>query len=148
MKCPYCTSESTEVIETRDNEDLTVTRRRRTCSKCGKRFTTYERVEKVPLVVVKKNGSRQSFDRQKLYSGIKKAAEKTSLQFADIEQIVSEIEMELKGEDSTEIKSRQIGDLVAKKLKKKDKVAYIRFASVFRSFVDLEDFEREMKKLV
>lgn len=148
MKCPYCTHETTEVVETRDSEDLSVTRRRRECPKCTKRFTTYERVETVPLVVIKKNGSRESFDREKLAGGIRKAAEKTTVKYQDIEEIVDEVERELRGSDSIEVVSQKIGQMVAMRLKKKDKVAYIRFASVFRQFVDLEEFEKELHKLL
>ena len=148
MKCPYCTNQTTEVVETRDSEDLSVVRRRRECPKCGKRFTTYERVETVPLVVLKKNGTRESFDPEKLKNGIRKAAEKTSVTHNDIEQIIDEVERELRGGESTEIPSRKIGEMVAVRLKKKDKVAYIRFSSVFRRFVDLEEFEKELHKLL
>lgn len=148
MKCPYCTHETTEVVETRDSEDLSVTRRRRECAKCTKRFTTYERVETVPLVVIKKGGARESFDREKLASGIRKAAEKTTVTHGDIEVIVEEVERELRGGESIEVESKRIGQMVATRLKKKDKVAYIRFASVFRQFVDLEEFERELHKLL
>jgi transcriptional repressor NrdR len=148
MKCPYCNHESTEVVETRDSEDLAVTRRRRECAKCLKRFTTYERVETVTLIVIKKSGSRENFDREKLINGIKRATEKTSVTHAHIEQLVDEIERELRGADSIEIESKKIGQMVAMRLKKIDKVAYIRFASVFRRFVDLEDFEKEVQKLL
>ncbi len=148
MKCPYCSNESTEVIETRDSEDLTVTRRRRNCPKCEKRFTTYERVETVPLTVVKKDERRETFDREKLKRGIWRASGKTKIKASDVDRIVDEVERELIGGDSTEITSKKIGELVAKQLKKLDKVAYIRFASVFRRFVDVEDFEREVKKLL
>lgn len=148
MKCPYCTSDTTEVIETRESEDLTVTRRRRNCPKCGKRFTTYERIESVPLTVVKKDNRRESFDRDKLMRGIWRASGKTSITQENMNTIVNEVERELIGGDSTEIPSKKIGQLVAKRLKKLDKVAYIRFASVFQQFVDVEDFERELKKLI
>ncbi len=148
MKCPYCTNETTEVVETRDSEDLAVTRRRRECPKCTKRFTTYERVETVPLVVIKKSGARESFDREKLAGGMRKAAEKTTVTHKDIEEIVDEIERELRSGDSIEIESKKIGQMIATRLKKKDKVAYIRFASVFRRFVDLEEFEKELHKLL
>lgn len=148
MKCPYCTHNTTEVVETRDSEDLSVTRRRRECSKCGKRFTTYERVETVPLIVIKKTGARESFAREKLASGIRKAAEKTTVTHQDIEQIVDEVERELRGGESIEVESKKIGQMVAVRLKKKDKVAYIRFASVFKRFVDLEEFEKELHKLL
>lgn len=148
MKCPYCTYDNTEVVETRDNDDLSVTRRRRECTKCGKRFTTYERVETVALVVLKKSGERESFDREKLSRGIRKAADKTSITHIDIDAIVDEIERELRGADSIEVNSKAIGEMVAVRLKKKDKVAYIRFSSVFKRFVDLEEFERELHKLL
>lgn len=148
MKCPYCQNENTDVIETRESEDLSVTRRRRTCTKCEKRFTTYERVESVPLTVIKKDERRESFDREKLKRGIWRASGKTSIKAADVDRIVDEVERELIGGEGTEIGSKKIGELVARRLKKLDKIAYIRFASVFRRFVDIEDFEKEVKKLL
>lgn len=148
MKCPYCNHEETEVLETRDSEDLAVTRRRRSCAKCEKRFTTYERIESVPLTVIKKDERRESFDREKLKRGIVRSSGKTTVKADDVDRIVDEVERELIGGDTTEVSSKKIGELVAKRLKKLDKVAYIRFASVFRSFVDVEDFEREVKKLL
>ena len=148
MKCPYCNHETTEVLETRDSEDLAVTRRRRTCSKCEKRFTTYERIESVPLTVIKKDERRETFDREKLKRGIWRASGKTTIKAEDVDRIVDEVERELIGGETTEVTSKKIGELVAKRLKKLDKVAYIRFASVFRRFVDVEDFEREVKKLL
>ncbi len=148
MKCPYCNHENTEVLETRDSEDLAVTRRRRTCTKCEKRFTTYERIESVPITVIKKDDRRETFDREKLKRGIWRASGKTTIKAGDVDRIVDEVERELIGGDTTEETSKRIGELVAKRLKKLDKVAYIRFASVFRSFVDVEDFEKEVKKLL
>ena len=148
MKCPYCGSKETEVVETRDSEDLETIRRRRACIKCEKRFTTYERVENVNLVVIKKDGKRQQFDRDKLRSGIIRSCEKTSVSMDDIEKIVTEVEMELRGADSVEVDSKKIGQMVSGKLKKLDKIAYIRFSSVFKRFVDIEDFEKEVKKLI
>lgn len=148
MKCPYCQHTDTEVIETRDSEDLSVTRRRRHCAKCEKRFTTYERIESVPLTVVKKDDRRETFDRDKLARGIWRASGKTTLKADDVTKIVDEVERELIGGDTTEVASKKIGDLVAKRLKKLDKIAYIRFSSVFRRFVDIEDFEKEVKKLL
>ena len=148
MKCPYCTNADTEVIETRDSEDLTVTRRRRTCAKCEKRFTTYERVEHVPLTVIKKDERRESFDREKLKRGIWRASGKTTIKVDDVDRIVDEVERELITGETTEVVSKRIGELVAKRLKKLDKIAFIRFASVFRQFVDIEDFEKEVKKLL
>jgi len=147
MLCPFCGHQESKVLETRESEDLKITRRRRECLKCQKRFTTYERVETSPLVVIKKGGRREEFDRDKLKRGLIKACEKTKISVEKIEEIVDWVERKLRSEDSAEVKSEKIGRLVAQKLKKIDKVAYIRFASVFRSFVDLEDFEREFKKL-
>jgi len=148
MKCPYCANDNTEVLETRDSEDLTVTRRRRNCPKCEKRFTTYERVEYVPLTVIKKDERREQFDREKLRRGIWRASGKTRIKEEDVNRIVDEVERELISGDSTEVASKKIGELVARRLKKLDKIAYIRFSSVFRSFVDIEDFEKEIKKLI
>jgi len=148
MKCPYCGSKETEVVETRDSEDLETIRRRRSCLKCEKRFTTYERVENVTLVVIKNDGRREQFNRDKLKNGIIRSCEKTTVSVEKIEKIVTEIERELRGADSVEVESKKIGQLVATKLKKLDKVAYIRFSSVFKRFVDIEDFEKEVKRLI
>lgn len=148
MKCPYCASSETEVIETRDSEDLETIRRRRACLKCEKRFTTYERIETINLTVIKKDGKREQFDRGKLKNGILKACEKTRVPVEKIEKIVAEVERELRGAESVEVESKKIGQMVANKLKKIDKVAYIRFSSVFRRFVDVEDFEKEVKRLI
>jgi transcriptional repressor NrdR len=148
MKCPYCGSKDTEVVETRDSEDLETIRRRRACVKCEKRFTTYERVETVNLVVIKKDGKREQFNRDKLKNGILRSCEKTTVSVEDIEKIVTEVERELRGADSVEVESKRIGQMVAARLKKIDKIAYIRFSSVFKRFVDVEDFEKEVKKLI
>ncbi|MDO8460941.1 MAG: transcriptional regulator NrdR [bacterium] len=148
MKCPYCGVNETEVVETRDSEDLETIRRRRSCLKCEKRFTTYERIENINLVVIKKDGKREQFNRDKLKSGLLRACEKTKVPVDAIEKIVTEVERELRGADSVEIESKKIGQLAANKLKKIDKVAYIRFSSVFRRFVDVEDFEKEVRRLI
>ena len=148
MKCPYCGSKETEVVETRDSEDLETIRRRRACIKCEKRFTTYERVENVNLVVIKKDGKREQFNRDKLKNGILRSCEKTKVTVEDIDKLVTEIEMELRGGESVEVESKKIGQMVSAKLKKLDKIAYIRFSSVFKRFVDVEDFEKEVKKLI
>ncbi|OGG17955.1 transcriptional regulator NrdR [Candidatus Gottesmanbacteria bacterium RIFCSPHIGHO2_02_FULL_39_14] len=148
MRCPFCDHQDTEVVETRDSEDLSTIRRRRECIKCTKRFTTYERVERVPLIVIKKDGRKEQFDRDKLKHGILKSCEKTIVGIEDIEKIVDDVEKELRSLDTIEVESKKIGQLVAQKLKKIDKIAYIRFASVFRRFVDLEDFEKELQKLL
>lgn len=148
MKCPYCSKDDSEVIETRDSEDLSATRRRRECASCKKRFTTYERVENVLLYVIKKDQRREPFSREKLRSGLLRACEKTTVSLEQIEKIVSEIEMDIRNADTIEIESKKIGQMVASKLKKNDKVAYIRFASVFRHFVDVDDFASEVQKLI
>ncbi len=148
MKCPFCAVFETEVIETRDSEDGAITRRRRACIKCEKRFTTYERVEVEPLIIVKKDKRREQFSRDKLRRGILKACEKTTVSLETIEKLVDEIERELRAAASSEIESQKVGKIVANKLKKVDKLAYIRFASVFRRFVDLEDLEKELKKIL
>jgi transcriptional repressor NrdR len=148
MKCPYCGTDQTEVVETRDSGELETIRRRRSCLSCGKRFTTYERIENVNLYVIKKDGKREQFDRDKLKKGIITACEKTKVSADAIEKIVTEVERELRNRDTLEYKSREIGDMIAKRLKKLDQVAYIRFASVFKRFVDIEDFEKEVRKLI
>ena len=148
MRCPYCGAKNSEVVETRDSEDMETIRRRRACLSCGKRFTTYERIENIHLIVIKKDKRREQFNRDKLRSGILKACEKTVIPADIIERAVNEIIREIRSLDSVEVESKQIGDMVAIRLKKLDKVAYIRFASVFRRFVDIEDFETEVKKLV
>ncbi len=148
MKCPYCGSKESEVVETRDSEDIGTIRRRRACLKCEKRFTTYERVENIYLVVIKKDGRREQFNRDKLKSGIMRSSEKTKVSLEIIDKIVADIERDLRSSDSVEIESKKIGQLVAEKLKKIDKVAYIRFSSVFKRFVDIEDFEKEVRRLI
>jgi transcriptional repressor NrdR len=148
MKCPYCGSTESEVVETRASEDVDTIRRRRECLKCKKRFTTYERIENVNLVVIKKDGKREQFDRDKLKRGIVRSCEKTTVSMEAIEKIVTEVERELRGADSVEVESKKIGQMVAMRLKKIDKVAYIRFSSVFKRFVDVEDFEEEVKRLI
>lgn len=148
MHCPYCGNKETEVVETRDSEDLETIRRRRACLKCEKRFTTYERVENIHLLVIKKDGRREQFNRDKLRAGLLRACEKTTVPIDAIDKIVTEVERELRSGESVEIESKKIGQMAANKLKKIDKVAYIRFSSVFRRFVDVEDFEREVSKLI
>jgi transcriptional repressor NrdR len=148
MKCPYCGSTDSEVVETRGSEEVDTIRRRRECINCKKRFTTYERIENVNLVVIKKDGKREQFDRDKLQRGIIRSCEKTGVSMEEIEKIVTEVERELRGADSVEIESKKIGQMIAMRLKKIDKVAYIRFASVFKRFVDIEDFQEEVKRLI
>jgi transcriptional repressor NrdR len=148
MFCIFCKHTDTEVIETRVSDDGTTIRRRRQCPKCERRFTTYERVEELPILVIKRDGSRERFDREKLRNGVLKATEKTKVTADQVEKVLTSVEQELKEKDSTEIESGIVGNLVAKYLKKIDKIAYIRFASVFRRFVDVEDFEKELRKLL
>lgn len=148
MHCPYCKNNNTEVVETRAGDEGNNIRRRRLCGNCSKRFTTYERVENLTLLVKKKDGRSERFSREKLKGGILKAVEKTTVTLEQIEKIVDEIERELLGSDSVEVESKKIGRLVATNLKKLDKIAYIRFASVFKNFLDIEEFEKEVKKLL
>lgn len=148
MRCPYCGSKETEVVETRDSDDLETIRRRRACIQCQKRFTTYERVETVNLIVIKKDKKREQFNRDKLRNGLARSCEKTTVSVQDLDRIVVEIERELRGGDSVEVESKRIGQMVATRLKKLDKVAYIRFSSVFKRFVDIEDFEKEVQRLL
>jgi len=124
-----------------------VVRRRRKCLDCGRRFTTYERVEKSPILVLKRDGKRERFDEVKLKEGIIKAVEKTKVSGDDVERIVSEIAGKIRQSERAEVESREIGEMVAEELKKKDKIAYIRFASVFKRFVDLDDLQKEISKL-
>lgn len=148
MKCPYCGNRETEVVETRVGEDLETIRRRRACLSCEKRFTTYERIETVPLIVIKKDGRREQFNRGKLRDGLLSACEKTTVSIQQVDRIVDEVERELRAGDSVEVESKKIGQMVASRLKKMDKVAYIRFSSVFRQFVDVEEFEKEIRRLI
>ena len=147
MKCPFCDSDDTYVVETRETRD-DVTRRRRECVKCKKRFTTYERVELSPLVVIKKNGVRATFDRQKVKMGILKSCEKRPVSLEDIDNITSEIDSLIKNKETTDIHSSYIGRMVMSRLKKLDKVSYIRFASVYKDFKDPEEFQEALDKLV
>ncbi len=146
MKCPYCLAEETKVVDKRDSE--TSTRRRRECLKCAKRFTTHERVDHVELIIVKKNGNRERFDRDKVRLGMIKACEKRPVSTKSIEESLDKIEIELRAMDTTEVPSSKIGNAIMKYLKKLDKVAYIRFASVYKDFTDVEEFQEELKKLL
>jgi len=147
MKCPFCGNEESKVVDKRDTDSGSATRRRRECLKCEKRFTTYERLETSSITVVKKDGAREQFDRAKIISGVTKACEKRPVSHEDIEKLTDEVEAELKTAEEAEIPSTKVGELVVKKLKKLDKVAYIRFASVYKEFKDLDDFEKELQKL-
>ncbi len=146
MRCPFCYHESLKVIDKREHSNDTI-RRRRECLKCGRRFTTYERIEGLGIRVVKKSGAREQFDRNKLMRGILRACEKRPITSEQIEEMVRDIEIELRSNDTPEVHSKIIGELVMDKLKKVDKVAYVRFASVYRDFADLKSFEEVIKRL-
>jgi len=147
MLCPFCRSQDTSVLESRDSEDGEVTRRRRECKNCQKRFTTYERVENISLKVVKKDGSVEDYDREKIKEGVVKACEKSNCQDEDIEAILDDIEMRLMARKSTQVSSSDIGRMILTRLKKLDKVAYLRFASVFLEFKDVDEFKTEIKEI-
>ena len=147
MKCQYCSSVETKVVDKRELEECAVTRRRRECLQCAKRFTTYERADPVDLIILKKDGSKENFDRDKLAAGIKKACQKLPISDEKIEDMIDTIEHVLKNMDCAEIKSEVIGEHVMAMLKKVDKVAYLRFASVYRNFKDAEEFVSEYKKM-
>jgi transcriptional repressor NrdR len=147
MKCPKCGSQDLKVNEKRDLEAEASIRRRRECNECGNRFTTYERIEIPSLLVVKKSGEKELFDRDKMAVGIKKALEKRPFEEDKVEEIIDELEREVNQHTDGEIKSTEIGDMVVKKLKETDHVAYLRFASVYKSFEDVESFEKELKEL-
>ncbi|MBP3486439.1 MAG: transcriptional regulator NrdR, partial [Oscillospiraceae bacterium] len=147
-KCPYCGYSESKVIDSRPTEEGSSIRRRRECLACKKRFTTYETVESLPMVVVKKDGSRQSFDRRKVLGGMIRACEKRPVALAELEKIADEIEQELQNGMDREISTAQIGELVMNRLKKVDEVAYVRFASVYRQFKDIDTFMSELTKLL
>ena len=148
MKCPFCGFLESKVIDSRPAEEGASIRRRRECLACQKRFTTYELVEHLPLVVVKRDGSRQSFDRAKLINGLVRACEKRPVSLAQLEKIADEIEQELQSALEREVSTIEIGEMVMKRLKNVDEVAYVRFASVYRSFKDINTFMDELTKLL
>ncbi|CAK7072524.1 transcriptional regulator NrdR [Tissierella carlieri] len=148
MKCPFCSYFESKVIDSRPTDEGQAIRRRRECIECGKRFTTYEKIEEIPLIVVKKDGNRQSYNRNKLLNGIIKACEKRPVSVGTIEGIVDDIEKNLYNSLQKEIKSEEIGEMVMNKLKDVDEVSYVRFASVYRQFKDLNSFMEELKKIL
>ena len=147
MRCPYCENEDSKVIDSRHTEDGRAIRRRRECEACGRRFTTYEKIEEMILMVVKKDGSRQAFDRNKLLNGIVRACEKRPVAYADMEKIVDD-QIPVITEPYMEVDSKFIGELVMERLKDLDEVAYVRFASVYRQFTDINTFVQEVEKLL
>ena len=148
MKCPYCGYKESKVIDSRPAEEGSSIRRRRECLSCAKRFTTYETVESLPMVVIKKDGSRQSFDRNKVLRGIQRSCEKRPVPVADMERMALEIEQELQNSLEREVSTEYIGELVMDKLRAVDEVAYVRFASVYRQFKDIDTFMKELNKLL
>lgn len=148
MKCPYCNYCESKVVDSRSTEENTSIRRRRECLNCSERFTTYERIEELPLMVVKKGGSQEFFDRNKLLTGILKACEKRPIQRKMLEDLVKDVERELRNQMETEVRSEKLGELVMERLKDVDEVAYVRFASVYRQFKDINIFKQELEKLL
>ena len=148
MKCPYCGFKESKVVDSRPAEEGNSIRRRRECLSCSKHFTTYETVESLPMVVVKRDGSRQTFDRRKLVNGMLRACEKRPVSVAQLEKLGEEIEQELQNSLEREISTEHVGELVMDKLKGVDEVAYVRFASVYRQFKDINTFMRELNKLL
>ncbi len=148
MKCPFCEFDESKVIDSRPTDEGEAIRRRRECLSCGKRFTTYEKIETIPLMVVKKDGSRQMFDREKLLNGIIRACEKRPVATSDMERIVNEIESATQNLLEREISSQRIGEMVMERLPEIDEVAYVRFASVYRQFKDINTFVEEVNKLL
>lgn len=147
MKCPVCSADEDKVLESRTIGEGSAIRRRRECQSCKARFTSYERVEEKPLVVIKKDGSRQNYNREKIIAGVRKACEKRPVSVETIDQIADEIEKFLYSEYGKEVPTTQIGQMISEKLQKVDPVAYVRFASVYRQFESVSDFVREIKGL-
>ena len=148
MKCPFCGSDNTRVIDSRPADDNTSIRRRRLCDDCGKRFTTYEKVETIPLIIIKKDNNREAYDRAKLEAGVLRACHKRPVSANQLNELVESVEIEIFNMEAKEIPSQDIGELVMNKLKDLDAVAYVRFASVYREFKDINTFMDELKKVL
>lgn len=148
MKCPFCGCSSSKVVDSRPTDEEAAIRRRRECEKCGKRFTTYEKIEGMPLIIVKKDGSREVYQRNKILNGLIRACQKRPVSISTIEALVDDIEKELYNSMEKEIESKKIGEMVMNRLKKLDDVAYVRFASVYRQFKDINTFLEELHKLI
>ena len=148
MKCPFCSHENTRVIDSRPAEDNNSIRRRRVCDECGKRFTTYEKIETIPLIIIKKDNNRETYDRAKIEAGVLRACHKRPVSAQQITALVDEVENEVTNMEEKEIESRVIGELLMNKLKDLDPVAYVRFASVYREFKDVNTFMDELKKML
>ncbi len=147
MRCPKCGCEESKVVDSRPSENNDAIRRRRECIQCGYRFTTYERREETPIVVIKKDGSKETFNRQKLMRGLVAATVKRNIPIAKLDALIDDMESELRDSGVTEISSKEIGEMVLKRLVKLDKVAYVRFASVYRDFKDIDEFNEELRSL-
>lgn len=147
MKCPFCGCVDTKVLDSRPNEDRSAIRRRRECTRCAKRFTTYEKIETIPLIVIKKDNNREAYDRTKIEKGVLRACYKRPVSAARLEQCIDNIENDIYSLGTAEVKSTQIGEIVMDRLKEVDQVAYVRFASVYREFKDINTFIDEIKKL-
>ncbi|MBP9001616.1 transcriptional regulator NrdR [Lacrimispora saccharolytica] len=148
MKCPFCNHENTRVIDSRPAEENNSIRRRRVCDECGKRFTTYEKVETIPLIIIKKDNNREAYDRAKIESGVLRACHKRPVSAAQITKLVDEVENEIFNLEEREIPSDIVGEILMRKLKALDEVAYVRFASVYREFKDLNTFMDELKNVM
>lgn len=148
MKCPFCNQDDTRVVDSRPVDDNSSIRRRRMCDACGKRFTTYERVETIPLIVIKKDQNREQYDRRKIENGVIRACYKRPVSTQQITKLVDQVENQVFGRDEREVSSEVIGELVMDQLKNLDPVAYVRFASVYREFKDVNTFMDELKKLL
>ena len=148
MKCPFCSSENTRVIDSRPADDNNSIRRRRMCDECGKRFTTYEKVETIPLIVIKKDNNREQYDRAKIEAGVLRACHKRPISANDINKLIDEVETEIFSREEKEIPSDEIGEIVMDKIKDLYDVAYVRFASVYREFKDVNTFMSELKKML
>ncbi len=148
MECPYCGEPNTKVVDSRRGKIKSEVRRRRECMECSKRFTTFERVEDIPVMVIKKDNLREEFNRNKILAGIKKACEKRAISINQIEMIVEEIQRELRENNDKEVPSKLIGEKIMEKLHRLDDVAYVRFASVYRDFKDVDDFVQELKTII
>lgn len=148
MKCPYCGYEESKVVDSRSTEDENAIRRRRECLKCNKRYTTYEKIEDIPILVIKKDSSRELFDKSKIVGGLIKACEKRPVSRMQIEELAEEIEKSISNKMLTEVSSEEIGEMIMDRLKKLDEVAYVRFASVYRRFADINTFIDEIKNLM
>lgn len=148
MTCPFCANKTDKVVDSRESKEADVVRRRRECLACGRRFTTYERIDEIPYMVIKKDGRREKFDRQKVLTGLLKACEKRPVGMAKLAEVVDEVERRLGDSPERELSTTTIGELLIERLRTLDKIAYVRFASVYRNFQDEEDLFNEIKTLI